>query len=93
MTFKRLPNGKWKYIKEVARGKLNPDDPDYDKKIKHKFKKTELYCDICKAKYNLADPCIHHLSDSPEHRARYKELKKKQEKIKSIEKNIQQRFK
>ena len=34
MTFKKLPNGKWKYIKEVARGKINPDDPDYDKRIK-----------------------------------------------------------
>ena len=93
MTFKRLPNGKWKYIKEVARGKINPDDPDYDKRVKSKFKKTELYCDRCKGTYNLDSPCIHHLSDSPTHAARYKELKKKEEKTKTIESNIQQRFK
>ncbi len=93
MTFKKLPNGKWKYVKDVARGKINPDDPDYDKRIKAKFKKTELYCDMCKGMYTLADPCLHHLSDSPAHLAKAKELKKKFAKNQEIEKNIQQRFK
>ena len=93
MTFKKLPNGKWKYIKEVARGKIDPNDPDYDKRIKAKFKKTEIYCESCKGLYNLAEPCIHHLSDSPAHREREKELKKKLAKNQEIENNIQQRFK
>jgi len=31
-------------------------------------------------KYCLADPCIHHLSDSPEHREKYEAYIKKQKK-------------
>ena len=91
MTFKRLPNGKWKYIKTVAKGKIDPNDPDYDRRLKTKFKKTTVFCDDCKTTYTLAEPCIHHLSDSPEHKARYQMLKKKQ--TKTVEGNSQQRFK
>lgn len=91
MTFKKLPNGKWKYMKEVARGKIDPNDPDYDRRVKAKFKKTEVFCDTCKTTYTLDTPCIHHLSDSPEHRARYQMLKKKE--IKIVESSSQQRFK
>ena len=93
MTFKKLPNGKWRYVKEVPRGKIDPNDPDYDRRVKAQFKKTELYCENCKGMYNLANPCIHHLSDSPAHREREKELKRKQQKTKSIESSSQQRFK
>ena len=93
MTFKRLPNGKWKYIKEVARGKVDPYDPRYGIKLKAQMKNINPYCDVCKTTYNLANPCIHHLSDSPAHIARYKELKRKQQKTKTTEGSSQQRFK
>jgi len=93
MTFKRLPNGKWKYIKEVARGKVDPYDPHYGIKLKAQMKKINPYCEECKTTYNLANPCSHHLSDSPEHTAKYKELKRKQQKTKNDESSSQQRFK
>jgi hypothetical protein len=92
LTFKKLPNGKWRYVKEVPRGKIDPYDPDYDKRVKAKFRKTKVFCDTCKTTYTLAAPCIHHLSDSPEHREREKELKRKQQKIKNDESSSQQRF-
>ena len=92
MTFKKLPNGKWRYVKEVARGKIDPNDPDYDRRVKAKFRKTKMFCDTCKTTYTLDTPCLHHLSDSPAHREREKELKRKQQKTKSDESSSQQRF-
>ena len=91
MTFKRLPNGKWKYIKEVARGKVDQNDPRYGIKLKAQMKKINPYCDVCKTTYNLAKPCIHHLSDSPEHRAEYSLLKRKE--TNAAKNSSQQRFK
>jgi hypothetical protein len=93
MTFKRLPNGKWKYIKEVARGKVDQNDPRYGIKLKAQMKKINPYCDVCKTTYNLASPCEHHLSDSPEHTTMYKELKRKKSKSQTVESKFQQRFK
>jgi hypothetical protein len=43
------------------------------------MKKINPFCEECNTTYNLANPCIHHLSDSEAHRARYKELKKKED--------------
>ena len=43
------------------------------------MKKINPFCVDCNTTYNLANPCIHHLSDSEAHKARYKELKKKQD--------------
>ena len=47
------------------------------------MKSTWVYCELCKAKYCLAEPCIHHLSDSEEDRARYDAYKRKQRAVKS----------
>ena len=49
-----------------------------------KMKDTFVYCDECKSKYNLADPCIHHLPDSPEARAKYDAYKRKNKESKGI---------
>jgi len=92
LTFKKLPNGKWRYVKEVPRGKIDPNDPDYDRRVKVKFAKTKMFCNVCETTYTLAIPCIHHLSDSPEHREREKELRRKQQKTKTVESSSQQRF-
>ena len=48
------------------------------------MKDTFVYCDECKSKYNLADPCIHHLPDSPEARAKYDAYKRKNKESKGI---------
>jgi len=93
MKWEKLPNGKWKHIKTGTKGKVDPYDPSYGIKLKAQMKKITPYCSSCKTTYNLANPCIHHLSDSPEHTSRYKELKRKQQKIHTIESNLQQRFK
>ena len=70
MKWEKLENGKWRLI--TPKGKIDPYDPRYSMKLKSQMKKINLYCDTCKTTYNLANPCIHHLSDSPEHRAMYK---------------------
>ena len=84
MKWQKLENGKWKLI-GPSKGKVDPNDPSYGIKLMAQMKKINPYCDVCKALYNLADPCVHHLSDSPEHRARYKAyqlaLKKKRETV------------
>ena len=93
MTFKRLPNGKWKYIKTVARGKIDPNDPLYGVRLKAQMKKINPFCDDCGTTYNLADPCEHHLSDSPEHRAKSKAIQqKKNKKQESLMATKQKRF-
>ena len=47
------------------------------------MKNIWVYCELCKTKYCLAEPCIHHLSDSEEDRARYDAYKRKQKAVKS----------
>ena len=93
MKWEKLPNGKWKCIKTGIKGKVDPYDPRYEIKLKMQMKKINPYCDSCKTTYNLANPCMHHLSDSPEHTARYKEFKRKNQKSQVVESNLQQRFK
>ena len=52
------------------------------------MRKIEKYCDACDRKYNLADPCIHNLSDSPEHREKKEEYKRKMKKAADKSKDI-----
>ena len=94
MKWEKLPNGKWKYVKPLrVKGKINVDNPDYSKRLHSKMKKINRYCDSCGHTYNLAEPCEHHLSDSPEHQAKYKSIQiKKKKKQESVEATKQERF-
>jgi len=81
------------YIKHVARGKIDPDDPSYGIRLKAQMKKINPFCNDCGTTYNLADPCEHHLSDSPEHRAKLKAIQQKRKKEQvSVKAEIQKRF-
>jgi hypothetical protein len=82
IEWEKLDGGKWKKkgVHAVGKGKVNPYAPDYFRKLNEQMKKIFIYCDDCKKKYCLADPCIHHLSDSPEHREKYEAYIKKQKK-------------
>ena len=82
MKWEKLPNGKWKPIKEgIPYGKVYPDGAEYSKRLRSKLKKIHKFCNQCNKTYDLADPCVHHLTDSPEHRMLYKayqqQIKKK----------------
>ena len=97
--WQKLPNGKWKYIKPLkTNGKVNPHSPDYKRTLMIQLRKIVKFCDTCNKEYNMADPCPHHLSDSPEHQAKYKaylaEQKKKQAQLKDTSdmSNKQERF-
>ena len=87
MNWEQLPNGKWRPQKKpIAPGKIDPDSPDYERRVRAGLKKKWVYCEDCKAKYNLADPCIHHLTDSPRDRKKYEIYKKaRKEKAMSVE--------
>ena len=66
MKWEKLPNGKWKPLKEFKQsstGKYNPEDPVYKAMAKRKMAKVILDCDRC-GKSTLLEPCIHHLPDS-----------------------------
>ena len=73
IEWEKTNSGKWK-IKD----KVNYNSPEYNRILRESMKKINPFCEDCNTTYNLANPCIHHLSDSEEHRARYKELRKKQ---------------
>ena len=94
MNWEQLPNGKWRPArKPVAKGKIDPSDPSYEYRVRSSFKKIWIYCDSCKAKYCLADPCIHHLTDSPRDRKKYDLYKRAQkEKLSSQETSRQTKF-
>ena len=94
MNWEQLPNGKWRPArKPVAHGKIDPSDPSYEYRVRSSFKKIWIYCDSCKAKYCLADPCIHHLTDSPRDRKKYDLYKRAQkEKLSSQENSRQTKF-
>ena len=85
IEWEKLDNGKWKkkdllYGSHIAGGskkKINPNSPYYFKRLAEKLKKIFVFCNDCKKKFSLADPCIHHLSDSPDHRLKYESYKKK----------------
>jgi len=94
MNWEQLPNGKWRPAKKpVAHGKIDQDDPSYERRVKTAFKKIWVYCDSCKAKYCLADPCIHHLTDSPRDRKKYElYIKANKERALSNESSRQTKF-
>jgi len=94
MNWEQLPNGKWRPArKPVAKGKIDPSDPSYEYRVRSSFKKIWIYCESCKAKYCLADPCIHHLTDSPRDRKKYDLYKRAQkEKLSSQETSRQTKF-
>ena len=94
MNWEQLPNGKWRPArKPVAKGKIDPSDPSYEYRVRSSFKKIWIYCNSCKAKYCLADPCIHHLTDSPRDRKKYDLYKRAQkEKLSSQENSRQTKF-
>ena len=57
--------GKWRPLSEWKNreGKINPNHPDYERRLKAEMSKIWIYCEECKKKYCLGDPCIHHLPD------------------------------
>ena len=79
MRWEKLENGKWKLL-GPSKGKIDPNDPDYGKKLYMQMKKITPYCEQCQTTYNLANPCIHHLSDSPAHTAKLKAYQQAQKK-------------
>ena len=61
--------------------------------LKAQMKKIVKFCDTCNIKYTLADPCPHHLSDSPEHREKYKAyIASKKKKREVVNDGKQERF-
>ena len=73
IEWEKLNNGKWKINEKVSY-----NSPDYSKKLRAAMKKINVFCKDCNTTFNLADPCVHHLSDSAEHRAKYNAYRKKQ---------------
>ena len=99
IEWERRSNGKWKK-KDILHGshiaggvhtkrKINPNSPDYAKKLQRTMEKIFVYCEECKTKYCLANPCIHHLPDSPEGKAKLEAYKKKQKAARSEDINNQ----
>jgi len=92
IEWEHLDSGKWKKKDLHVRGsvhtkrKINSYDPDYAKKLNETMKKIFIYCEECKEKYCLAEPCMHHLSDSEEDRAKYNAYKKKAKESQRINK-------
>ena len=87
MKWEKLPNGKWKPLKEFKQnnsGKYNPEDPVYKARCKIKMAKVMLDCDRC-GKSTLLDPCIHHLPDGYKNDMKRKQYKKMQTESRSID--------
>ena len=83
MKFEKLPNGKWRPIKDTKPAfdkngnKLYEwDDPIYRKKVQHALEKITDTCPSCGV-YNLSNPCIHHLSDLYKNELRRRAYNKK----------------
>ena len=73
IEWEKTNSGKWK-----VKDKTNYNSPEYSRSLRESMKKINPFCEGCNTTYNLANPCIHHLSDSEAHKAKYKELRKKQ---------------
>ena len=82
IEWENIDNGKWKKkgVHTVGKGKVNPNSPNYMRNLLAQMKTIFIYCEDCKKKYCLAYPCVHHLSDSPEHREQYDTHKRKMKK-------------
>jgi len=90
--WEKLENGKWR-LKDEYRA-MDPNSQEYARKIKSSMMKTWIYCEECKTKYCLGNPCIHHLSDSPEDRKKYEDHKKaRKAKMQVAETSKQERLK
>lgn len=78
--WEKLPNGKWKLIKEIKKKTKDGyqwDDPRYQSLAKQAMKSVFKKCEQCGVAYSLADPCIHHLPDGYQNDMRRKEHKRK----------------
>jgi hypothetical protein len=91
MKFEKLPNGKWKPIKESktpfdknGKRQYEWDDPIYIKKVKNALEKIVDNCTSCGV-YTLANPCIHHLPDGYKNDNRRKAYYKKVKEQNSVE--------
>jgi len=58
-------------------GNIDPNDPEYGRRLNSQMKRIWVYCDDCGEKYCLAEPCIHHLPDGFKNDLRRKAYKKK----------------
>ena len=90
MKWQKLANGKWRPIRE-PHDKMDKRDPEFERKRIIRLSKVFLYCDSCHEKYNLANPCIHHLTASPEHVERYKKYKAKLKNKKEVKTDEKQK--
>ena len=76
MKWIKTKSGKWKLLKEGEKTYDYYMTRTYSAKLKKILKTKIFFCEDCKADYSLADPCIHHLSNSYEHEKKYKEYKR-----------------
>ena len=58
-------------------GRIDPNDPEYERKLQQSMKKIWVYCDPSCGVYNLSNPCIHHLPDGIKYDIRRKAYNKK----------------
>ena len=91
MKFEKLPNGKWRPIKETKQtfdknGKklYEWDDPIYRKKVQIALEKIVKTCPSCGV-FNYSNPCIHHLSDLYKNELRRRAYNKKIKEQNSVE--------
>jgi len=77
--------GKWRPLSDWRNkdGKINPEHPEYGKRLREAMKKVNPFCKECNTTYNLADPCIHHLPDGYKNDMRRKAYFKKMTESKS----------
>mgnify|MGYP003711247987 CR=1 FL=1 len=84
--------GKWRPLVEWKnrQGKINPEHPEYARRLKESMKKINPFCESCGTTYNLADPCIHHLPDGYINEQKRKDHNKKRRESKSNDTNAKQ---
>jgi len=84
--------GKWRPLVEWKnkRGKINPEHPEYTRRLGESMKKINPFCEECDTTYNLADPCIHHLPDGYINEQRRKANNKKRKESKSDDTSAKQ---
>ena len=86
MKWEKLPNGKWKPIKDFKtnkNGKYDPSDPKYIAVANKKMALVILECDVC-GKSTLLNPCVHHLPDGYKNEQRRKQYSKALKESRSI---------
>jgi len=82
MKWQKQPDGKWKLYSKNVKDYNYYATYSYRDKVKKRLALIWIDCSIkncrdCGGKYNLADPCIWHLSDSYEHRKKFIEYLRK----------------